>query len=169
MLQSRLLRRLVVAAACVVILVTRNYNLVDHFIMHSETLNRNYDGRPEAFKQYHVASAVAAAPALHSEKVDWSRFAYMQYVTDTEYLCNSVMMFETLHRLGSLADRAMMYPDHMLDPSVTKGESKNAKLLLKARDEYNVKLLPTSALLRERTADSRPPLYIPQYRLPSVL
>ncbi|THZ34429.1 hypothetical protein D6C88_10490, partial [Aureobasidium pullulans] len=47
--------------------------------------------------------------------VDWSRFAYSQYVTEKNYLCNSLMIFETLHRLGSKAE---------------------------PRDNYNVKLVP---------------------------
>ncbi|KAK9251415.1 nucleotide-diphospho-sugar transferase [Lipomyces tetrasporus] len=55
--------------------------------------------------------------------IDWSRFAYVQYVTNTAYLCNSVMLFEILHRLGSKAHRLMM-------------------LLRQARDKYGVKLMP---------------------------
>lgn len=74
--------------------------------------------------------------------VDWSRFAYTQYITNTEYLCNSVMLFETLHRLGSKADRLMMYPARMHpdpDPTSTSTES---RLLLKAQNDYGVKLMP---------------------------
>ena len=73
-------------------------------------------------------------------EIDWSRFAYTQYVTNTEYLCNSVMLFEILHRLGSRADRLMMYPAHMEpDPTSNKIES---KLLLKAQKDYGVNLMP---------------------------
>ncbi|KAF7713198.1 Glucose N-acetyltransferase [Penicillium ucsense] len=72
--------------------------------------------------------------------VDWSRFAYTQYVTNTEYLCNSVMLFEALHRLGSKADRLMMYPEEF---SVADGDhSRQAKLLQIARDKYGAKLQP---------------------------
>ncbi|KAI9036774.1 nucleotide-diphospho-sugar transferase [Aspergillus affinis] len=46
--------------------------------------------------------------------VGWSRFAYAEYVTNTLYLCNSVMLFEALHRLGSKPDRLMMYPSAFL-------------------------------------------------------
>lgn len=73
-------------------------------------------------------------------EIDWSRFAYTQYVTNIEYLCNPVMLFEVLHRLGSKADRLMMYPVHMEpDPTSSKIES---KLLLKAREDYDVNLVP---------------------------
>ena len=35
-----------------------------------------------------------------AEAIDWFLFAYSQYVTDTVYLCNLVMNFEALNRLG---------------------------------------------------------------------
>lgn len=74
------------------------------------------------------------------KQLDWSRFAYVQYVTDTDYLCNSVMLFEALHRLGSKPDRLMMYPE---DFSIADGkDSREARLLRIARDEYGVKLKP---------------------------
>jgi hypothetical protein len=70
---------------------------------------------------------------------DWSRFAYAQYVTGSEYLCNSVMFFHALQHLSSRADRVMMYPSHMLE---SKHSSSDARLLIEARDKYNVKLVP---------------------------
>ncbi len=70
--------------------------------------------------------------------VDWSRFAYVQYVTNLPYLCNSVMLFEALNRLGCMADRLMMYPDHFS----LEDNSTEAILLRKARDEYKVILKP---------------------------
>ncbi|KAF4948000.1 hypothetical protein FGADI_9995 [Fusarium gaditjirri] len=73
---------------------------------------------------------------------DWSRFAYIQYVTNEDYLCNSVMIFEALHRLGSKADRLLMYPQQMLDPEAEYSSSHGGKLLIRARDEYNVTLQP---------------------------
>lgn len=76
--------------------------------------------------------------------VDWSRFAYIQYVTDSAYLCNSLMIFETLHRLGSKADRLMIYPSTM-DP---KSSSVDGQLLRKAEKEYEVKLLPVTVVHR---------------------
>ncbi|RFU30235.1 hypothetical protein B7463_g6073, partial [Scytalidium lignicola] len=79
-------------------------------------------------------------PQYAEQHIDWSRFAYTQYVTNTEYLCNSVMLFEILHRLGSKADRLMMYPVTMsVDP---KSDSPETRLLLKAQKEYGAKLTP---------------------------
>ncbi|EPS34287.1 putative UDP-GlcNAc: N-acetylglucosaminyltransferase [Penicillium oxalicum 114-2] len=89
-------------------------------------------------------SSFAVQPEKH---VDWSRFAYIQYVTDTDYLCNSVMLFEALQRLGSKADRLMMYPEGF---SVADGDdSRQAKLLRFARDKYGAKLNPIHVQSRD--------------------
>lgn len=73
-----------------------------------------------------------------SEGVNWSDYAYCQYVTNEDYLCNSVMIFESLSRLDAKADKVMMYPEEW-----SPGDSNHAgKLLAKARDEYSVHLVP---------------------------
>ena len=88
------------------------------------------------------------------EGVDWSRFAYVQYATNPAYLCNSVMVFETLHRLKSKADRLLMYPsDYELDGD-PETESSNSRLLRKARDQYDVKL-EAIAIQRRNSADGK--------------
>lgn len=119
---------------------------------------RNYDRLP-SIESLRGGSAAAAAgsksdcppavvPTFEENKVDWSRYAYTQYVTNAAYLCNSVMIFETLNRLGSKADRVMMYPEKMMDPAETNPTSEEAKLLAKARDQYKVKLVPVSVQRR---------------------
>lgn len=88
------------------------------------------------------------------ESVDWSRFAYIQYATNPAYLCNSVMVFEILHRLNSKADRLLMYPsDYELDGD-SETESSNSQLLRKARDQYDVKL-KAIAVQRRNSADGK--------------
>ena len=86
---------------------------------------------------------------FNDDTTDWSKFAYVQYVTDEDYLCNSVMAFETLYRLGSRADRVMMYPSAMLVPDAEYSDTKAGQLLIKARDEYKVKLQPIEIQRRE--------------------
>ncbi|KAI8962941.1 glycosyltransferase family 8 protein [Daldinia sp. FL1419] len=112
---------------------------------------RNYDRLPsiESFRSSNAVTAgsnsncpPAVVPTFEDSQVDWSRFAYTQYVTNAAYLCNSVMIFETLFRLGSKADRVMMYPESMMKADETNPTSDEAKLLIKARDEYKVKLVP---------------------------
>jgi len=98
---------------------------------------------------------------LNDPTIKWSQFAYVQYVTNEEYLCNSVMLFEALHRLRSRPDRVMFYPSPMLEdphgpmPSIP---NHNATLLIKARDEYNVTLIPIDVLSRNTTDGNLPPI-----------
>ncbi|ROT40732.1 nucleotide-diphospho-sugar transferase [Sodiomyces alkalinus F11] len=88
------------------------------------------------------------------DDVDWSRFAYVQYVTNSVYLCNAVMIFESLHRLQSKADRLMMYPASMMSPDATVSSSDDQRLLIKARDEYGVKLAPIQVQHRDGFDDT---------------
>lgn len=81
-----------------------------------------------------------AAEYQVSHVVDWSRFAYTQYATTPEYLCNSVMLFESLHRLNSNASRLLMFPSDLHLAQGEERESTESHLLKKARDEYNVVL-----------------------------
>ena len=83
---------------------------------------------------------------LSTKQIDWSRFAYTQYATDRSYLCNSLMLFEALHRLGSKADRLLMYPSGFLLSE--KDSSLEARLLRFARDEYDVKLKPVDVIMK---------------------
>lgn len=86
--------------------------------------------------------SIAPSSSYHQETgpsdVDWSKYAYTQYVTNPTYLCNSLMIFESLHRLGSRAERLMMYPEEWSIMS----DSSDAALLRKARDEHKVILQP---------------------------
>ncbi|USW55098.1 Putative nucleotide-diphospho-sugar transferase, glucose N-acetyltransferase 1 [Septoria linicola] len=81
---------------------------------------------------------VTAVSQSATDTVDWSQYAYCQYVTNEAYLCNALMIFEALHRLGSKASRVMMYPEDY----PVGGSSRAARLLSKARDEYGVVLQP---------------------------
>ncbi|KAK4120047.1 glycosyltransferase family 8 protein [Parathielavia appendiculata] len=120
-----------------------------------------YDALPSAPTGWSKAGSSGTLPpsgggvSLATEpNVDWSRFAYTQYVTDSHYLCNSVMLFERLQHVGSRADRVMMYPAPMLEnPDATDGgSSDDARLLIKARDEYGAKLVPIT-VQRRASAD----------------
>ena len=88
---------------------------------------------------------------LDPNAVDWSKFAYVQYATSLHYLCNSVMLFESLHRMGSKASRVIMYPDTW-EVSVDL-KSFESKLLLKLQDEYNVNLMPVDVLRSDGVGD----------------
>lgn len=77
-------------------------------------------------------------PLERNGDVDWSQYAYCQYATNVDYLYNSVMIFESLDRLGANASKILMYPQEW---NVSAHDDK-ARLLRKARDSYNVNLSP---------------------------
>jgi hypothetical protein len=134
--------RTVLVVAVVIITVYALLSRIDDFYYHQQP--------PYALKQ-------SSKP---TDGTDWSRFAYTQYVTNSLYLCNSVMLLERLHHLGSRADRVLMYPEKMLpDPETwDDGGFQDAELLIKARDEYGVKLKPIQVQHRE-TVDGKPLLF----------
>jgi alpha-N-acetylglucosamine transferase len=87
--------------------------------------------------------------------VDWTAYAYTQYVTNEDYLCNSLMIFESLQRLGSRSDRVMMYPESLLpNPTQKEGTNHAERLLVKARDVYSVKLVPVTVQARSGVGDT---------------
>lgn len=85
--------------------------------------------------------------------IDWSNFAYVQYATNSDYLCNSVMIFETLSRLGTRADKVLMYDSTMVTGDLDSAKSHDAQLLKKARDEYKVHLQPIQLQHKEVVSD----------------
>jgi hypothetical protein len=66
------------------------------------------------------------------ERLRWSGYAYVQYVTNPTYLCNSVMILEALDRHATMADKIMMYPETW----DVNGPENTSVLMRKARDEY---------------------------------
>lgn len=78
------------------------------------------------------------APSHIPHDVDWSQYAYCQYVTNEDYLCNSVMIFEALERVGAKASKVMMYPSEWN----ISADNHVGRLLRQSQDEYNVQLSP---------------------------
>ena len=89
------------------------------------------------------------APSLNHKNIDWRMFAYSQYATDRHHLCNAVMIFEALERLGSKAERILMFPEGM-DIEVSDERDRDSQLLLKAQSLYKARLLsiPTEGTLK---------------------
>ena len=99
--------------------------------------------------QSELSQGLSLFPHHVIDAVDWSRFAYTQYATDEPYLCNSVMLFESLHRLGSRAERLLLYPSNFrISDAGTDDESRESRLLRKARDDYNVNVEPVEVVRR---------------------
>jgi len=75
--------------------------------------------------------------------VRWSDFAYVQYVTNPSYLCNSVMIFEALRRHKTKADLLMMYPQNWeLPDRESQATTLESKLLVQTRDKWKAKMVP---------------------------
>lgn len=107
------------------------------------------------------------SPYLNYDAIDWTQYAYTQYVTDETYLCNSVMVFEALDRLGSRADRILFYPKDW-DLEVNFENDRLSQLLNLARDRYKVQLEPVTmdSLHQHESSMSFPVctvLHAPQY------
>ena len=91
-----------------------------------------------AFTQKYISSTPDTG-----DHVRWSDFAYVQYVTNSAYLCNSVMIFEALRRHETKAELVMMYPQEWQAPEANAIDvDYEGKLLARARDEYGAKLVP---------------------------
>ena len=107
-----------------------------------------------AFLPNHLPSSLdffvpSEAEGDHSDSADWSKFAYIQYATTVPYLCNSVMLFERIHSLGTKADRLLLYAQTFTPDE----ESITGTLLRKARDEYGAVLKPIE--VQKRASDDR--------------
>ncbi|KAF2440103.1 glycosyltransferase family 8 protein [Karstenula rhodostoma CBS 690.94] len=107
-----------------------------------------------------ATETIAAAPDGDHEKssptpsIKWSDFAYVQYVTNPSYLCNSLMIFEALRRYNTKADLLMMYPEQWaLPPSVDSKAGNETKLLVQARDVYKARMAPIQIQTFENEKD----------------
>ncbi|EMC95895.1 glycosyltransferase family 8 protein [Baudoinia panamericana UAMH 10762] len=81
-------------------------------------------------------------------RTDWSKYAYVQYATDEHNLCNALMVFESLHRHGSKAQRVLLHNPQWA--SLAQGaDDRQAHLLSLAQRKYHVNLRPVQ-LLDER-------------------
>lgn len=100
----------------------------------------------------HSSGLSLAHPGLGG-KVDWSSYAYSQYATNQHYLCNSLMVFDSLQKLKSPADRLLFYP-RTWDTDVSSSKDRTSQLLVLARDKYHVKLRPVEMYtLKHETED----------------
>jgi hypothetical protein len=77
--------------------------------------------------------------------LDWSKYAYSLYATDSATLCHAVLVFDALAKHGSRADRVLFYPRNW-DTVVSDSRDRDSQLLVMARDRYKVKLEPVDVL-----------------------
>lgn len=101
--------------------------------------------KPFKSKEDELHEALDVAPSKPQGKPEddgpcegFKCYAYSQHATHATFLCNALMIFESLHRTGSDASRVLMHNQEWTPGSKTY----TGKLLAKARDEYKVKLVP---------------------------
>lgn len=105
----------------------------------------------------------APSPPEDDGSIDWKNdFAYVQYATTQDYLCNALMIFDQLESLKTRPDRVLIYPNHWgvpdeEEPTLPQGLKRvkknpvTTKLLRLARDKYHVRLDPVSELRYQAT------------------
>lgn len=86
---------------------------------------------------------------VDSSNVDWSRYAYVQYVTELPYLCNTLMLLATLDKLGCRGDRLLLYANEWTkDLKQTQSQTEVGRLLSLAANKYHARLQPISVIAR---------------------
>ena len=104
-------------------------------------------------------NSVPYPPPAIGKNVTWTDYAYVQYVTDPSYLCNSLMIFEALRRHGTRAELLMLYPQEWQVSSGVFDDEMDAtddegKLLARARDRYGARLSPIQVQTYENKNDT---------------
>jgi hypothetical protein len=79
-------------------------------------------------------------------RVDWSSYAYVSYATSSDHLCNSLMLAESLHRLGAKADTLILYGTELAPD--TNANTSSARLLQQASQMYGARAQPVDVLDR---------------------
>ncbi|SCU93583.1 LAFA_0F17172g1_1 [Lachancea sp. 'fantastica'] len=111
---------------------------IDHyktfFKNHKDTLNGVYD--PLSIKQipYETLSALQEARLAEEagdpqKAVKWDSYAYVNYATDPEYLCNTLVLFRKLKNLNTRAKLVALVSRDMLE-SENSEKQQSSKLLL---------------------------------------
>ena len=140
--------RVVFLVGLILLLVTGATYYRDHLVLpenplsHPSTTPSTESPTDSTPSSGHLVSSNHDILEAVAGSIDWARFSYIQYVTTVPYLCNSVMLFAILDRLGCRPDRLMMYPEQWKISESQDGEGDESRLLRIARDKYKVKLQP---------------------------
>ena len=144
------------------------FTLLTFLILHHRLLSRSYEpfdstqSFGERLANWNPCTDThtsLTSTSTADTKTNHSRFAYVQYATNSIYLCNALMLFESLHRLGSTADRLLLYPSYMTDAIEELGVkgaedtgSDDRSILRRARDLYGVKPKGVEVISKEGMA-----------------
>ncbi|SCU94617.1 LANO_0E07382g1_1 [Lachancea nothofagi CBS 11611] len=90
-----------------------------YFSTHKDSLHDIYD--PLNIKQipYETINVLYENRVMEEgqrqKSIDWSKFAYVSYATEPEYLCNTVILFEKLKQFGTKAKLVVLVSKDLLD------------------------------------------------------
>jgi hypothetical protein len=73
-------------------------------------------------------------------RVDWSSYSYVSYATSPDHVCNSLMLAESLHRLGARPDTLILYALELVSELDTN--TSLARLLQQASQMYDAHVQP---------------------------
>ncbi|CCD27263.1 glucose N-acetyltransferase NDAI_0K00720 [Naumovozyma dairenensis CBS 421] len=67
--------------------------------------------------------------------IDWSQYAYVNYVTDAGYLCNTLILFDQLKKqFGTKAKLLLLISSELLNPDLSTSVEESTKLLEKIKN-----------------------------------
>ncbi|CAH01694.1 glucose N-acetyltransferase [Kluyveromyces lactis] len=97
------------------------------FDKHKDNIENMYD--PLNIKQipYSTIDQLYTKRQSEAEPIDWDKFAYVNYITDFEYLCNTLIQFRKLNDSGSKAKLLALVTDTLVNKSK---ENKEVEALL---------------------------------------
>ncbi|SCW03669.1 LAFE_0G15566g1_1 [Lachancea fermentati] len=79
----------------------------------------------------------------NNKPIDWNSFAYVNYVTDEDYLCNTLLQFRALKQGGTKAKLLLLISDDMLNDEEVSKKDRTTKLLDNLRD-----IAPNQVIIR---------------------
>lgn len=89
---------------------------------------------PEETIDYLYKSRLVAAEKKKADPVNWSNFAYINYATDPNYLCNALIMFESLRDHGSKAKQLLLLSKHLTDPEASPDYQQVERMVKQLQD-----------------------------------
>lgn len=81
---------------------------------------------------YNVKLAKLQGP---KESIDWSKYAYVNYATDANYLCNTLVMFDELRRFGTKAKLLLLMSRDIAGSETSQDSQQVTRMLNQLKSE----------------------------------
>ncbi|CCE64566.1 hypothetical protein TPHA_0I00600 [Tetrapisispora phaffii CBS 4417] len=146
--------RIIPIAILVILAIVYFCNSVVHFQLHKEIkyYKKYFKQRkngiqgsyyPLAIKQIpaetidHLYDTRLARAKSSKDKIDWKKLAYVNYVTEPSYLCNTLIMFQSLITHGTQAKLLLLISPELLDPNSESSIEYNTVALIEHIKKLN--------------------------------